>query len=74
MDYISTSRILNFGPSSNEVEVAIPITDSDSVIEPVEQFFARLALADQNTDVDVQLDPSQSTIEIIDTDSKQKRE
>lgn len=60
---------MTFGPSSSEISIAISIVDDD-INEAVEQFFARLALADQNTGVDVELNPDKTTIEIIDNDCK----
>ena len=66
-DYSSTTRQLSFGPSTSQFDVAIPITDDD-ISEALEQFFGRLVLADQGTDIDVVLNPNLTTIDIRDND------
>lgn len=66
-DYTATSRIVTFGSSTTQTIVVIPLVD-DSIQEGLEQFFARLSLADASTDVDVDLDPAQTTIDITDND------
>ena len=69
-DYISTTQVLTFGPGrAARVNVLILIVD-DIVNEGIEQFFARLAVTDPSTDVDVELNPNQTIIEIIDNDCK----
>ena len=69
-DYRSTTQILTFGPGrASQVNVIIPIVD-DKVNEGIEQFFVRLALTDVSTDVDVELSPNETIIEIIDDDCK----
>ena len=47
------------------LEVDIPIVD-DAISEGIEQFFARLTLAEVGTQV--QLNPNEATIEITDND------
>ena len=50
--------------------VAIPITEEDDIVESVEQFFARLVLTDSDTDIDVELSPAETAIQITDNDGK----
>ena len=52
--------------------MAIPITDTDTVAESVEQFFAVLSRSGLGSDPDVVLSPAQTTIEITDNDGKLK--
>ena len=67
---MSTTQILTFGPGrANGVNVLIRIVD-DTVNEGIEQFFARLSVTDPSTDIDVDLNPDETVIEIIDNDCK----
>ena len=50
--------------------MAIPITEEDNIVESIEQFFARLVLTDPTTDIDVELSPAETVIQIVDNDSK----
>ena len=62
--------MLTFGPGTTRFEQAVTITEGDNIAETIEQFFARISLTDSSTDVDVQLNPSEAAIQIIDNDSK----
>ena len=67
---MSTTQTLTFGPGrAPRVNVLILIVD-DTINEGIEQFFARLAVTDLSTDADVELNPNQTIIEIIDNDCK----
>lgn len=50
--------------------MAIPITEEDNIVESIEQFFARLVLTDPTTDIDVELRPAETAIQIVDNDGK----
>ena len=69
-DYIATTQVLTFGPEVTQFTVAIPITEEDDIVESVEQFFARLVLTDSDTDIDVELSPAETAIQITDNDGK----
>ena len=69
-DYIATTQVLAFGPGVTQFTVAIPVTEEDDIVESVEQFFARLVLTDSNTDIDVELSPAETAIQITDNDGE----
>ena len=47
MDYTTLSTTVTFGPSTNERQVSISITDDD-IIEGVESFLCIITLPEQN--------------------------
>lgn len=59
--------MVTFGSSTTQTTVVIQLVD-DNIQEGLEQFFARLSLTDTSTDVDVDLDPAQTIINIMDND------
>ena len=69
-DYTATTQVLTFGPEATQFSLAIPITDEDNILETIERFFARLVLTDPNTDIDVELNPAETAVQIIDNDGK----
>lgn len=58
---------MTFDVSTTRRSVLISVTD-DNIQEGLEQFFVRLSRSDTGTDVDVELNPAQATIDIIDND------
>ena len=60
---------MTFDASTTQSSVSITVV-GDNTHEGLEQFFARLSLTDTSTDVDVDLDPAQTAIDIIDNDGK----
>ena len=70
-DYTSTMRLLTFNRSSSRIAVQVPILH-DEFTELNEQFRASLSLVNGNG-FNVILRPDQSTVKIIDDDSKWKR-
>ena len=66
VDYTSITRTLTFRPTGSKRQtVTIQITN-DEIDENLENFFANLELVP--TDLDVNLSPEQTEIEIIDND------
>ena len=69
-DYIATSEVVTFGQDTTRFDLTIPITDEDNIVEEIEEFLVRLSLADSSSDVDVELNPADATVQIVDNDGK----
>ena len=64
-DYQSVTQMLTFGPGNKQSSVTIPIVN-DNIDETIEQFFITITLV--TTDVNVEISPEQTTIQINDDD------
>ena len=69
LDYNSTTKSLTFNGSHSRIGVLVPIR-LDGFTELNEQFCANLSLVDDNGIINVSVHPDQSTVEIINDDSK----
>ena len=69
-DYNSTTRILTFSGSRTRIGVEVPIRQ-DQFTELLEQFRASLSLVNDNG-INVDVNPDQARVNIIDDDSKCK--
>ena len=69
VDYTATTRDVTFDVSTTRRSVLISVVD-DNIQESLEQFFVRLSQSNTGTDVDVELNPAQATIDIVDNDGK----
>ena len=67
-DYTATTRLLTFSPTTRRILVQVPITQ-DGITELTEQFNATLTLINDGG-IDVNVEPDQATVEIIDDDGK----